>query len=181
MEAANVVSNMLAPQEATPVQPETNIMKSTNVEVSQRDLPTTNNNPKETEPITLERGTTSMCADDVDPLEGPIKVATLKSEVDRTPLTMEQMKQLFEQIKLEEGTSHWTEEQCSRVQTVIEKYSFLFAMNSLDLGQTDLVKHHIQLDNYTSIKDRYHRLPPHLYKEVRKHLKEMLDIMAKRR
>ena len=91
------------------------------------------------------------------------------------------MKQLFEQIKLEEGTSHWTEEQCSRVRTVIEKYSFLFAMNSLDLGQTDLVKHDIQLDNYIPIKDRYRRIPPHQYEEVWKHLKEMLDIGAIRR
>ena len=112
-----------------------------------------------------------MCADDVDPSEDPIEVVMSKLEVDRMPLTPEQMKQLFEQIKLEEGTSHWTEEQCSRVQTVIEKYSFLFAMNSLDLGRTDLVKHHIQLDNYTPIKDRYRRIPPHQYKEVRKHLK----------
>ena len=119
-----------------------------------------------------------MCADDVDPSEDPIEVAMSKSEVDRMPLTPEQMKQLFEQIKLEEGTSHWTEEQHSRVQTVIEKYSFLFAMNSLDLGRTDLVKHHIQLDNYTPIKDRYRRIPPHQYEEVRKHLKEMLDIRA---
>ena len=54
MEAANVVPHMLAPQDATPVQPETNIMKSTNVEVSQRDLPMTNDNLKETEQITLE-------------------------------------------------------------------------------------------------------------------------------
>ena len=51
-------------------------MKSTNVEVSQRDLSMTNDNPKETEQITLERGTTSMCADDVDPSEDPIEVAT---------------------------------------------------------------------------------------------------------
>ena len=150
-------------------------MKSTNVDVSQRDLPMTNDNPKETEQITLKRGTTSMCSDDVDPLEDPIEVAMLKLEVDRMPLTPEQMKQLFEQIKLEEGTSHSTEEQCSRVRTVIEKYSFLFAMNSLDLGRTDLVKHHIQLDNYTPIKDRYHRIPPHQYEEVQKHLKEMLS------
>ena len=156
-------------------------MKSTNVEVSQRDLPMTNDNPKEIEQITLERGTTSMGAGDVGPSEDPIEVATSKPEVDRTPLTPEQMKQLFEQIKLEEGTSHWTEEQRSRVRTVIEKYSFLFAMNSLDLGRTDLVKHHIQLDNYTPIKDRYRRIPPHQYEEVRKHLKEMLDIGAIRR
>ena len=45
-------------------------------------------------------------------------------------------------------------------------------MNSLDLGWTDLVKHHIQLDNYTPIKDRYRRIPPHQYEEVRKHLRD---------
>ena len=130
-------------------------MKSTNVEVSQKDLPTANDNQKETKQITAEQGTTLMGADDVGPSEDPIDVATLKPEVDRTPLTPEQMKQLFEQIKLEEGTSHWTEEQRSRVRAVIEKYSFLFAMGSLDLGRMDLIKHHIQLDNYTPIKDRY--------------------------
>ena len=181
MEAENVVPHMLAPQETTSVRSETNIMKSTNVEVSQRDLPKTNDNQKEIKQITTEQGTTLMGADDVGPSEDPIEVAALKPEVDRTPLTLEQMKQLFEQIKLEEGTTHWTEEQCSRVWTVIEKYSFLFAMSSLDLGWTDLVKHHIQLDNYTPIKDRYRRIPPHQYEEVRKHLKEMLDIRAIRR
>ena len=54
MEAANVVPHMLASQGTTSVPSETNVMKSTNVEVSQRDLPTTNDNPKETEQITLE-------------------------------------------------------------------------------------------------------------------------------
>ena len=113
-------------------------------------------NPKGT-----EQCITSMCADDVGPSGDPIEAATSKLGVDKMPISLEQMKQLFEQIKLEEGTSHWTEEQCSRVWTVIEKYSFLFLMNSLDLGRTDLVKHHIQLDNYTPIKDRYRRIPPH--------------------
>ena len=107
-----------------------------------------------------------MGANDVGPSEDPIEVVMSEPEVDRTPLTPEQINQLFEQIKLEEGTSHWTEEQRSRVRVVIEKYSFLFAMNSLDLGRTDLVKHHIQLNNYTPIKGRYRRIPPHQYKEV---------------
>ena len=91
------------------------------------------------------------------------------------------MKILFEQIKFEEGTVEWTEEQKHRVKSVIEKYSFLFAMNSLDLGRTDLIKHQIKLKDYTPIKDRYRRIPPHQYEEVRKHLKEMLDIGAIRR
>ena len=51
-------------------------------------------------------------------------------------------------------------------------------MDSLDLGQTDLVKHHIELTDYAPIKDRYRRILPHQYEEVRKHLKEMLEIGA---
>ena len=177
MEAANAVPHMLAPQGPVSPPTETKVMKSTNVvEVSHEDLPTSNTNSGST-----KQCATSMCTDDVDISGNPFEGATSKSEVDRMPLSPEQMKLLFEQIKLEEGTSHWTEEQCSRVRKVIEKYSFLFAMNSLDLGRTDLVAHHIQLDNYTPIKDRYCRIPPHQYEEVRKHLKEMLDIAAIRR
>ena len=54
MEAANVVPHMLAAQDAAPVQTETNIMKGTNVKVSQRDLPMSSDNPKEAEQITFE-------------------------------------------------------------------------------------------------------------------------------
>ena len=161
MEAANVVPHMLAPQGSAFPQTEMKLMKSATVEVSEREEPLLESVPKST-----GRSSTSMCNNDVGPSGSPIEVVPLKLEVDRTPLSPEKMKQLFEQIKLEEGTSSWTEEQCSRVQTVIEKYSFLFTMDSLDLGRMDLVKHHIQLDNYTLIKDRYHRIPPHQYKEV---------------
>ena len=143
---------------------------------SKKDLPTGSEKLKNN-----ERCTTSMGEGDVDPLGNPIEVAPSKPEVDMTPLSPEQMKILFEQIKLEEGTVEWTEEQKNRVKSVIEKYSLLFAMNSLDLGQTDLVKHHIELKDYTPIKNRYRRIPPHQYKEVQKHLKEMLDIRAIRR
>ena len=51
-------------------------------------------------------------------------------------------------------------------------------MGTLDLGRTNLVKHKIELTDYTPIKDRYRRIPPHQYEEVQKHLKEMLDIRA---
>ena len=176
LEAANVVSHMLAPQETQSPQTNVKTMKSTNVEVSSQDFLTSSKNLKND-----ERCTTSMGVSDVAPSGDPIEVAPSKPEVDRTPLSPEQMKILFEQIKLEEGTTDWTEEQKNRVKSVIEKYSFLFAMNSLDLGQTDLVKHHIELKDYTPIKDRYCRIPPHQYEEVQKHLKEMLDIRAIRR
>ena len=173
LEAENVVPHMLAPQETQSPQDNVKTMKSANVEVSQRDLPTDSQKQ-----INDERCTTSMGASDVGPLDSPIEVAPSKLEVDRMPLSLEQMKILFEQIKLEEGTAEWTEQQKGRVKSVIQKYSFLFAMKNLDLGRRDLVKHHIELKNYTPIKDRYRRIPPHQYEEVRKHLKEMLDIRA---
>ena len=53
-------------------------------------------------------------------------------------------------------------------------------MDSLDLCHTDLVKHHLELTDYTPINDRYQYIPPHQYDELRKHLKEMLDIRANR-
>ena len=110
--------------------------------------------------------------------EPPRDSTSEKKEVDQTPLPPDKMEKLFEQIKLKEGTSHWTVDQQMHVHSVIEQYSFLFAMDNLDLGWTDMVKHHIDLTDYTPIKDRYGRIPPHQYKEVRKHLKEMLDIGA---
>ena len=43
------------------------------------------------------------------------------------------------------------------------------------MGKTSVVKHKIRLDDYTPFKERHRRIPPHLYEEVKKHLKEMMD------
>ena len=104
-----------------------------------------------------------------------------KAEVDRTPLSAEQIQMRLTKIDFDDGTKEWTQEQKERAKALLTKYSFVFAMDSMDLGKTDLVKHHIELTNYTPIKDRYRRIPPQQYEEVRKHLKEMLDIRAIRR
>ena len=77
-----------------------------------------------------------------------------------------------------EGTKGWTDQQHENARTLLVKYSFLFTMDSMDLGKTDLVKHHIELTNYTPIKDWYRRILSQQYEEVQKHLKEMLDIGA---
>ena len=61
---------------------------------------------------------------------------------------------------------------------LINAFAFLFALNDLDLGKTNTVKHTIKLTDYTLFKERYHRIPPHQFEEVRKHLKEMLEIGA---
>ena len=55
---------------------------------------------------------------------------------------------------------------------------FPFALNDLDLRKASTVKHTIKLKDYTPFKERYHRIPPHQFEEVRKHLEEMLEIRA---
>ena len=87
VEAANVVPHMLAPQETQ--SPETNVkpMKTAHVEVSREDLPTNSSKL-----MNDTRCTTSMGVGDVAPSGAPIEVAPSKPEVDRTPLSPEQMK-----------------------------------------------------------------------------------------
>ena len=79
------------------------------------------------------------------------------------------------------GYDDWTQDQCDMMDAVIERYHHIFAVEDLDLGRTDLVKKEIKLTNYVRFKERYRRIPPHQYEEVRKHLDEMLRIGAIRR
>ena len=57
----------------------------------------------------------------------------------------------------------------------------MFALGSMELGRTSLVKHSIKITAPRPFKERYRRIPPHQFEEVRKHLKEMEDIGAIRR
>ena len=59
-----------------------------------------------------------------------------------------------------------------------EEYQQLFALSLKELGKTSLVQHEIQLSDKTPFKERYRRIPPRQYEEVRKHLQEMLNIGA---
>ena len=88
----------------------------------------------------------------------------------------ERMSKILEKLDLT-GTESWTKQQCS-VKKLLEEYQHLFALNLKEFGKTSLVRHEISLSNKTPFKERYRRIPPHQYEEVRKHLQEMLDIGA---
>ena len=95
-------------------------------------------------------------------------------------LTQERREKLFSKLNLT-GYDDWTQKQRNAADSVIERYHHIFAVEDLELGCTDLVKHEIKLTNYVPFKERYRRIPPHQYAEVRKHLDEMLQIGAIRR
>ena len=89
----------------------------------------------------------------------------------------ERLSKILEKLDLE-GIKSWTEQQHCSFRKLLEEYQHLFALNLRELGKTSLVQHEIKLSDKTPFKERYRRIPPHQYEEVRKHLQEMLDIGA---
>ena len=77
--------------------------------------------------------------------------------------------------------SKWPMDIQAKAKALLVSYSDIFSKDEMDMGTTSLVKHHIKLTDYTPFKERYRRIPPHLYDEVRAHLKEMLDLGAIRK
>ena len=65
-----------------------------------------------------------------------------------------------------------------KIRDLLTEYHDLFALDDLELGKTSLVKHSIKLTNETPFKEMYQRIPLHQYEEVKKHLKEMMEIGA---
>ena len=96
------------------------------------------------------------------------------------PLSLEKEKLLFEKINLS-GIKDWDPEDQRQTRELFKEYGQLFALDDLDLGHTSVVKHGIKLNDYTPLKERYRWIPPHQYEEVKKHLKEMLEIGAIRK
>ena len=99
---------------------------------------------------------------------------------DLDEVTRNQIDKLFSKLDLS-GCSNWTERQQQAIRECIIKHHKIFAVEDKELGWTDLVKHKIKLDNYVPFKERYRRIPPHQYEEVKKHLTKMLEIGAIRR
>ena len=151
MSAANIVPHMLAPEEVKVKVPPKNFendvkipMKATSIMEGSRSSPVKGG---------VRKGSVEL----------PLRQSTVEDEkpkLDRTPLGEEQLEKLYEITKLAEGTAEWTNEQQQKARDLIKEYSFLFAMNSLDLGRTNIVKHKIDLTDYTPIKDRYRCIPP---------------------
>ena len=104
----------------------------------------------------------------------------LETEIKLEPLSPEKEVLLFEKIDLM-GISQWEPAEQEEVRKLFREYSKLFALDDLNLGHTSVVKHKIKLNDYTPFKERYRRIPPHQYDEVRRHLKEMLEIGATRK
>ena len=56
-----------------------------------------------------------------------------------------------------------------------------FSKIDLDLGKCNILKHAIKITDPQPFNERYQRIPPHLYEEVKNHLQEKVEVGAIRR
>ena len=115
------------------------------------------------------------CKTQLQDLENSTQSDSPKPE--KPKLTTEKEKLLFSKKDLS-GTKGWDPELLEEAKQLFHEYAHIFALESLDMGHTSVVKHKIRLDNYTPFKERYRRIPPNLFDEVKKHLKEMIEVCA---
>ena len=87
------------------------------------------------------------------------------------PLDEEQQRKVMTKIDLT-GIENWEKADQDLVKQLFTDSVWLFGLDSNDLGHTNKVKHKIRLNDYTPFKERYWRIAPHMYEEVRKHLKK---------
>ena len=85
---------------------------------------------------------------------------------------------LLDQFDWENMCTRLTGLQIDVAKELIQKYNIAFALHDLDLGRTAKTKHRITMFDEGTFKLPYHRIPPAMYDEVRKHLQEMLALDA---
>ena len=102
------------------------------------------------------------------------------SNCDSSPDSCENPNWILEKLDLS-GTNSWSEDLQTKAKDLLVSYSDIFSKHDLDMGKTDLIKHHIKLSDYTPFKQPYRRIPPHFYEEVRALLKEMIQLGAIRK
>ena len=134
-------------------------------------------------PITLNKGTvvaTMKAANIIPPMLAPNPSNENNKPEEIPKKTPARLEKLFSKLDLS-GMDDWSPTQKESMKKVFEDYHHLFALEDLKLGRTDLVKHVIKLDDLKPFREKYQWIPPHQYEEVRKHLKEMVEIGAIRK
>ena len=76
------------------------------------------------------------------------------------------------------GLEDWPEHLQVEAKEMLKRNAKTFSKTGLDMGRTNLVKHHIKLTDPIPFKEAYRRIPPQMYDEVKAHIQEMLDLGA---
>ena len=81
----------------------------------------------------------------------------------------------FQQLDLS-GLEGWSGMNSASTHALLTKYHNIFSLEPEELGSMGLVKHEIRVIDDEPFKERFQRIPPPMVKEVRVHMKEMLEV-----
>ena len=82
---------------------------------------------------------------------------------------------MVEQLDLS-SIQNWSKGLKQQVNELLIEYQDIFALSDLELGRTNLVKHHIPVSNPVPFKERHTRIPPSQFEPLRKLLRNMEEV-----
>ena len=97
-------------------------------------------------------------------------------ELDELRLSIELRKETpLQQLDLS-GLEGWSGGSCTSTHVLLTEYHNIISLEPVELCCTSLAKHEVV--DYEPFKDRFQQIPPPMVKEVRVHMKEMLEMGA---
>ena len=125
-----------------------------------------------------ERTQPKVVIEDIGPdMEEDIKPQNSNSENTETTSIEDDGSWILDLIDLS-GLENWPEKLQHEAKEMLKRNAKVFSKDDMDMGRTNLVKHHIKLTDPVPFKEAYRRIPPQMYDEVKTHLQEMLDLGA---
>ena len=116
--------------------------------------------------------------EDIGPdMEEDIKTQNLNSDNTEKTSSEDDGSWILDLIDLS-GLDDWPEHLQSEAKEMLKRNARVFSKTDMDMGRTNLVKHHIKLTDFVPFKESYRRIPPQMYDEVKSHIQEMLDLGA---
>ena len=76
------------------------------------------------------------------------------------------------------GLENWPEQLQIEAKQMLKRNAKVFTKTDMDMGRTNLVKHHVKLTDPVPFKEAYRGIPPQMYDDVKAHIQEMLDLRA---
>ena len=105
---------------------------------------------------------------------------TLETEKQKAEEQVQRGKLVVEQIDLS-SIQNWNKSLQQQVNKLLIEFQDIFALSDLELGKSNLVKHHIPVTNPVPFKDRHTRIPPSQFEPLRKLLNNMEEVGAIRK
>ena len=128
--------------------------------------------------IKPERTQPKVVIEDIGPdMEEDIKPQNSNAENTKTTSIEDDGSWILDLIDLS-GLENWPEKLQHEAKEMLKRNAKVFSKDDMDMGRTNLVKHHIKLTDPVPFKEAYRRIPPQMYDEVKSHLQEMLDLGA---